>query len=63
MTLRKVGELPDFDGWQTKDKRGCYHPEHNPPTHIVLEPGIYEHTCPGCSRKIEFSVQPTWNVR
>lgn len=29
----------------------CQHPEHNPPSMIVLEPGIYEHVCPGCGRK------------
>lgn len=33
----------------------CRHPEHNPPGHIVLEPGIYHYTCPGCghTRRIE----------
>ena len=26
----------------------CSHPEHLPPTHIVLEPGKYRHTCSAC---------------
>lgn len=29
----------------------CRHPEHNPPGMIVLEPGNYEWTCPGCGGK------------
>jgi len=34
----------------------CLHPEHNPPTHIVLKPGTYRYTCPGCGKVIEFEV-------
>lgn len=26
----------------------CSHPEHEPPKHIALSPGVYEHTCPKC---------------
>jgi len=29
-------------------KNTCRDPEHYPPTQIVLEPGIYEWTCPNC---------------
>lgn len=29
----------------------CRHPEHKPPSHIVLEPGCYEHECPWCGLK------------
>jgi hypothetical protein len=29
----------------------CMYPEHNPPMHIVLEPGEYEHECPACRKK------------
>ena len=47
MGLRKIKDIPP----------ACRHPEHNPPTHIVLEPGEYEHTCPGCGEKIKFIVQ------
>ena len=29
----------------------CKNPDHNPPTHIYLEPGIWEHQCPQCGKK------------
>lgn len=49
--LRRVGDLPEEkkDGWHAM-KEVCRHPEHNPPGHIVLQPGVYEYTCPGCGR-------------
>jgi hypothetical protein len=34
----------------------CLNPEHDPPMYIVLQPGTYEHTCPGCGEKIVFEV-------
>ena len=37
-------------------KKVCFHPEHNPPSHIVLQPGTYKHTCPGCGEKIVIEV-------
>ena len=41
--LRKIGEI----------KPPCRCPEHDPPSMISLEPGIYEYVCPECgSRKI-----------
>lgn len=30
------------------ENKHCLDPEHNPPTMIVLEPGLYEYTCPSC---------------
>lgn len=42
----KIGDIPKV----------CTHPEHNPPTHMYLSPGIYEHVCPGCGGKIIFTV-------
>ena len=36
--------------------RTCSHPEHNPPSHVVFEPGLYEHECPACGRKVRFWV-------
>lgn len=45
--LEKIRDIP----------KPCYHPEHNPPTMIVLEPGVYRHTCPQCGHVTEFSVQ------
>jgi len=40
----------------------CRHPDHNPPMHVVLEPGIYEHTCSGCGATQVFVVPlgPIW---
>lgn len=34
----------------------CRHPEHNVPNMISLQPGTYEHTCPGCGAKTIFTV-------
>ncbi|GJQ43688.1 MAG: hypothetical protein JETCAE03_31860 [Ignavibacteriaceae bacterium] len=34
----------------------CTHPEHNPPSHIVLSPGEYEYTCPSCGKITKFTV-------
>ena len=45
--LRKISGPP---------KSPCRHPEHNSPGMIVLEPGMYEHTCPGCGNKQIFTV-------
>ena len=41
MSFKKLEET----NWNTKT---CKHPEHNPPSHIVLDPGNYEYTCPAC---------------
>lgn len=39
----------------------CRHPDHDPPKLIVLEPGLYEHTCPACGRQRTFRVTgATW---
>lgn len=46
--LRKIAEL----AWN----QICIHPEHNPPSHIVLSPGVYEHECPGCGAKTIFRI-------
>lgn len=32
----------------------CVHPDHLPPLHKILPPGVYEHICEGCGRTIEF---------
>lgn len=34
----------------------CMHPEHKPPTHIVLEPGTYKYTCPACGEVTVFEI-------
>jgi hypothetical protein len=36
--------------------RPCRHPSHDPPSHIVLDPGTYRHTCSGCGASQVFSV-------
>lgn len=58
MPTRKIGDLPrPSDGWFAKPEEPCFHPEHDPPKHVCLPPGIYEHECPGCGRKKVFTVQ------
>lgn len=51
MSLRR---LPDAEAW--KRPKPCYHPEHDPPGMIVLEPGSYEYTCPQCGHSTVFTV-------
>lgn len=51
MPIRKIADFEE----------PCRHPEHNPPRHLVLTPGLYEHTCPACKHKERFIVErPTW---
>lgn len=53
MPTRKIADLP----------KRCRHPEHDPPGHIVLEDGIYEHECPACGATQTFDVsRPTMAV-
>lgn len=47
LTVEKIADV----------KPSCVHPEHNPPTHQVFEPGVYRHTCPACGRVQVFTVQ------
>jgi Zn ribbon nucleic-acid-binding protein len=50
---RKIADLPSV----------CRHPEHNPPSMMVYENGIYEHECPSCGHKQHFTVnKPTLKV-
>lgn len=48
MPTRKIADEHD---------KVCFHPEHNPPSHQVFEPGTYEHECPACHRKQIFRVR------
>lgn len=34
----------------------CTHPEHNPPSHMVLPPGMHVWVCPGCGREQTIAV-------
>jgi hypothetical protein len=45
-STKKIGDVP----------HPCSHPEHNPPSHMVYKPGVYEHTCPGYGKKTVFTV-------
>lgn len=40
-----------------EEKPPCFSPDHEPPSHIVLEPGTYEHTCDACGEKVIFVVK------
>lgn len=44
--LRKIKEF----------KMPCFHPDHNPPNCIYLEPGEYEYICPSCKETTKFIV-------
>ena len=46
MSIEKIKEYP----------KPCFHPDHNPPGLIVLDPGEYKHICPSCGYVTIFSV-------
>ena len=49
--------LPDpVEGTWLPRPEPCHHPDHNPPSHMVFEPGTYEHECSGCGKKLVFTV-------
>lgn len=45
---RRIGDLPE--------RSVCQNREHNHPSMMVFQPGLYEHTCPGCGRSSRFRV-------
>ena len=47
LNIRKIADLPEV----------CMDDEHEPPRYMVLQPGIYEHTCPACGEVQRFTVQ------
>lgn len=49
----KKGGLKKISG---PPKSPCLSPEHNPPSHMVFEPGTYEYTCPKCGKVTIFTV-------
>lgn len=53
MKTNKKGGLRKIGG---DEMNYCTSPEHNPPMHIVLEPGRYEYVCPACGYKQIFTV-------
>lgn len=50
MPEKKIADAP----------KPCRHPEHDPASHKVREPGTYEHTCPACGKTITFNVPLVW---
>lgn len=34
----------------------CRHPEHNPPTYYIYQPGHYEYECPSCKKVTKFMI-------
>lgn len=46
MPLKKLADAP----------KPCLSREHNPPSHMVYEPGTWEWTCPSCGKKTVFTV-------
>lgn len=46
---RKISDLP----------QSCIHPSHMPPSHMVYEPGVWEHICAGCGSRTVFTVYGT----
>lgn len=56
MKIDKFGSLRKI----SEDFKPCLHPEHNPPSHIVLSPDRYEYTCPSCGKRTIFVVQGIW---
>ncbi len=53
MSFRRI-DPPRTD--QERAQRECLDPGHNPPSHIVLEPGAWEWECPACKRKCYLNV-------
>ena len=52
-----VKHIPPAKHKKTKwEIKPCYNPEHNPPTHIVLQPGIHVYKCPGCGKETVINV-------
>jgi hypothetical protein len=50
--LRKIRDVKPY--WN--QPAFCQHPEHNFPSMIVLDPGVWEHECPGCGKKVHVFV-------
>lgn len=56
MPTKKIEPTQPPEWNKLNKKNACFSPDHNPPTHIVLSPGNYEHTCSDCGRVVYFSV-------
>lgn len=52
--LKRISDGDEDKKWITS--KPCLSPEHNPPSHIVLQPGTYEYTCPSCGTTMRFTI-------
>lgn len=59
MPTRRLPDDPN-DPWVKLRGLPCRDPDHNPPTMMVYEPGLYEHTCRACGQVQRFGVQRTY---
>jgi hypothetical protein len=50
--LRKIGTLKQI----REGVVPCMDQEHEPPKLIALKPGTYEHVCPSCGQKKQFTI-------
>lgn len=48
--MKRIPDNWSWTGTTEAPPKPCLSPDHNPPTHIVLEPGTHEHTCPLCGK-------------
>jgi predicted RNA-binding Zn-ribbon protein involved in translation (DUF1610 family) len=51
---KKKGGFKKIKDYSPEDK--CMSTEHNPPAHIVLQPGEYEYTCPSCGKTVKINI-------
>lgn len=62
MSIKRIGDAPSYT------RVGCFDPEHNPPTHWCPPPGVYEHVCPSCGKRMiltipGYTLQRNYNER
>lgn len=55
MPTRKISD-------EKSEHKPCFSPDHNPPSHRVFSPGLYEHECSACGKKTVFRVQGIYCV-
>lgn len=55
--------ISDEHPWGKPLQEPCHHPEHEIPTHLMLQPGIYEHECPGCGLKLTYEMPGVYSAQ
>lgn len=44
---------PNYDRSKNQPQTTCRHPDHNPPTHLMIPTGkLYRHVCTGCKKEV-----------